>query len=166
MLEIYSYKLSKKHKYCIYIQPHLYQFLKRQGKENINFFLEYLIEKFKSDLIAHKNLNSLKKSTDKFQPRTKDYKRIILQNIEPNLWKRLKKLKSMTGYSISFIIRILIEWEMQFKDCNIVPILPNLREYKNNYEIQNNFLAINNYIYYQFWEKRENEVIIIDYDFP
>ncbi len=166
MIQAYSFQLSKKHKYCVYIQPHLYLFLKNQSKENFNVFIEYLIEKFKSNLIAHKNLNSLKKSTEQYQPRTKNYKRVILQNLDPAIWKRLKKLKSMTGYSISFIIRIFIEWEMESKGTDIIPILPILKEISQNFSYPKNFIAINNYIFYQFWDKHHNEVILIDFDFP
>ncbi len=163
-----SYQLEKIYQYCVYIQPHLYVFLKRNHREDLSFFLEYLIEKFQNKLIKEKTKTSLKRATTYYQPKTKNYKRILLRKISPKVWKKLKELKSTTGYSVSCIIRILLEWELQSKGFSIHSLIPlsflDLQHIQQNFK-QNNFLAMNNYIHCEEWRYLSGEVYSFFWDF-
>lgn len=161
-----SYQLQKSYKYCVYIQPHLYVFLKKNHNENLSSYLEYLSSKYQMILISKKKKSSLQKATIHYQPKTKNYKRIILRKISPKVWKKLKELKSMTGYSISCIIRIFLEWELQSQGFPISSLIPiPFQEIQQDF-MSNNLLAINNYIHSESWNRTNNEVNSYFLDFP
>ncbi|MFN3604164.1 MAG: hypothetical protein ACK4UJ_05610 [Leptonema sp. (in: bacteria)] len=149
MLRENHYKMNQKHQFCIYIQPHLYRFLKIQSRGNLSLFKEYLIQKYKASLLSQKQVAKLKNASCQYQPKTKNYKRIILRNIEPELWKRLKEIKSFTGYSISFTIRVMLEWEMQSKNIPIAPLIPALPTNQQRFFYPNSFVPLNQYMHYQ-----------------
>ncbi len=163
-----QYKLKNTHQYCIYIQENLYLFLKRNSQNNLSNLLEYLIRKYKYNVLNQKSISSLGRGSVQYQPKTKNYKRIILKNINPYLWKELKIIKNTTGYSISYIIRVMIEWEMQSKGHYITPLLPLEPVLSNNTQqqlSQNNFIAINNYQWKEVWSRHNNEISVICIDF-
>ncbi|MFN3604016.1 MAG: hypothetical protein ACK4UJ_04830 [Leptonema sp. (in: bacteria)] len=166
MLSIHHFEFEKNHRYCIYIQPDLFSFLERRSKGNYQAYLEYLIQKYKQMLILQKKIESLKKSTCSYQPKTKNYKSVILKNITPELWRRLKTLKATTGYSISFIIRIFIEWEMQNENISVEPLIPQLPEYRQQINYQNFPLPLYNYTYCQWVDRRSDNIFFVLWDFP
>lgn len=159
-----TYQLKKIHKYCLYIQPQLYSFLKKRLQQN-PFFLEYLIQNYKPALLENKHKTTLESATCKYQPKTKDYQRILLRNISPHLWKTLKELKRLTGYSISYIIRVFLEWEMLKQNQNIHSLLP-LRQPLNQNDYHPSTSHINNYKLCEMWDDRNREISSIFEDFP
>ncbi len=60
--------------------------------------------------------------TATYQPKTKEY--IIRKiNIQPNYCGKLNNLRFYLGYSVSFIIRIMLNWEMQEEGIPVIPLL-------------------------------------------
>lgn len=157
------YQLITTYRYCIYIQPRLYLFFKLKAKDKFSQFLEYLLKKYEFTVLDTKNHNSLKKASCKFQPKTKDYKRVVIHKIMSHVWKKLKVLKSITGYSLSYLIRLFLEWEMQEQEAlnqnnpNLLPLQ------QNNDNI--NLIAINNYSCCESWHRDNNEISTILNDF-
>ncbi|MFN3604586.1 MAG: hypothetical protein ACK4UJ_07730 [Leptonema sp. (in: bacteria)] len=162
MMHINHYQLNKTHRYCIYIQPKLYAFLKQKSRGDISGYIETLYQNYKDRLIQNKKLDALQNAVSEYQPKTKEYKRIVIRAISTDLWKRLKELKAFSGYSISFILRIFIEWEME-KEESIIPLRASYNQGQN---YTNFFLPINNYVHHEWWDGRSNEVYSIFWDFP
>ncbi len=156
------YGLVETYRYCVYIQPHLYRFLKTKANERISFFLEYLVQKYEAILLDEKNFDSLKKATCTFQPKTKDYKRIVLNKIHSHLWKKLKVLKSITGYSISFLIRLFLEWEIEEQQIQNQNTRTTALQENN---ASQNTLTINNYVCCESWHSSSNEIYTVFIDF-
>ncbi|MFN3604603.1 MAG: DUF1564 family protein [Leptonema sp. (in: bacteria)] len=166
MLYTNQYEFNETYKFCIYIQPRNFAFLKNKSRGNISLYLEYLIQKYKRSLLHSKKENALKNAVCHYQPKTKEYKRVVIQKISPELWKRLKELKSMSGYSISFIVRIFIEWEMERVGQPITPLIKTTEEHIQQINYPNFFIPINNYRHHQWWNRRTNEFFSIFMDFP
>lgn len=168
MLDVTNIQYEKRHDFCVYIQPRLYEFLKQNSINDINCFLETLLQKYKHSLLQIKSMQKLKQASCQYQPKTKNYKRLVLRKLCPELWKRLKALKSLLGYSISYIIRVLLEWEMQNRGISIEPL--HLRNLEPAEEIETRRRSqtqpLNNYSYYQYWERRNHSLLSIFLDFP
>jgi hypothetical protein len=59
--------------------------------------------------------------TATYQPRTKNY--VIRKiSIQPTYWGKLYELRFLLGYSMSFIIRTMLDWEMQEEQIPVQPI--------------------------------------------
>ncbi|MFN3604276.1 MAG: hypothetical protein ACK4UJ_06180 [Leptonema sp. (in: bacteria)] len=159
------FKFKPTHRYCVYLKPHHYHFFKMNSNGNENLYLEYLIQKYESWLVSKKNLNTLKIATQQYQPKTKDYKRFVLNKIDPELWKKIKEFKTLTGYSISCILRILLEWEMQEQGLAINPLLQRGDTPLPEYFFSEFSLPLYNYIHCQWWDKRNKEFFSIFFDF-
>lgn len=101
---------------CIYLSPTKYTYLKqissRNFDNNISETLLNFISKHLKYLYKIKQSHLKKTMTTTYQPKTKEYKKYWIY-VEPTLWAKLTHLRMYLGYSISFIIRILIDWEMQ-----------------------------------------------------
>ncbi len=159
------YQLKTRHQYCLYIQSSLYAFLKTKLKQN-PLYLESIIQTHKPALLANRHLTSLEKATCKYQPKTKNYKRIIIKEISPHLWKLLKELKKLSGYSISFIIRVFLEWELQKTDQNIQTLLPNIQVQNKDNAPTPTPTVINNYKHCLWWDGLKREILAVFEDFP
>ncbi|MDW7977165.1 MAG: hypothetical protein RMI35_11470, partial [Leptospiraceae bacterium] len=62
--------------------------------------------------IYPKSISHIKRTlTAKYQPRTKKYQRFWI-SVSPVMWGRLFQLRLYMGYSVSYLIRILLELEM------------------------------------------------------
>lgn len=97
------------------IQRNHYRFLRllsrRKFGNDITLCITHLLEKYYFYLLATGNAKIKKTFTASYQPRSKAYIRYKI-SVDPLLWQRLFDLRKQTGYSISFLLRILIEWEM------------------------------------------------------
>ncbi|MFN3603173.1 MAG: hypothetical protein ACK4UJ_00520 [Leptonema sp. (in: bacteria)] len=157
-----QFSFIKMHKVSLNILPDLYQKLKMISYTNFNHFLEYLYEKYKQRILSLKISPFKKDATTQYQPKKEGYKIVVLK-IAPSLWRKFWELRLTTGYSISFIIRVFLEWELESRGQNIVPLLPsiviNQRELELNYP---NFFPSNNYICEVKW-MRHNDSIYIDF---
>lgn len=85
-----------------------------RGKHNK--YLKYLYFKYHKRLLSIKHAPNKKTATTTYQPTTKRYKNLKLTNINPYLWDKYWDLRRITGYSISYILRMFLEWEMEFNE--------------------------------------------------
>lgn len=157
MEHITKYSLKEKWIVCINIKQDYFEYFHRMCNGNVNDFLEYLYEKFKKRLFYQKVSSYKRTATAHYQPRRKIYKKKIIE-IEPSTWKKYWELRLMTGYSISCIIRIFIEWEKLEKgepveDLYLLPI--KIEDERLEYSYPDNFKKINNYQIKRRWKQRK-----------
>ena len=89
--------------------------------------INYLLKKYLAYLYRISISQEKRTLTASYQPRTKEY--IIRKiRIQPTYWGKLYELRFFLGYSMSFIIRIMLDWEMQEQEIHIIPlfVLPTL----------------------------------------
>ncbi len=134
MKDLSLFKTHKSHKVCIYIKPHHFLFFKYLARHKFhNDFsktLLYLLSKYQKLLYKIKISHIKKTMTITYQPTTKDYDKYNVY-INPALWAKFQELRFYTGYSMSYLIRVMIEWEMQEEGEEVRGILqekPELTE--------------------------------------
>ncbi|MCX7810095.1 MAG: hypothetical protein N2247_04225 [Leptospiraceae bacterium] len=115
----------KKNTTSINITPFHYQFLIQLTKShfngNLSLTIDYLFRKYLAYLYKISLAPTKKTLTATYQPRTKNY--IIRKiNIQPTYWGKLHELRFFLGLSVSYIIRIMLDWEMQEEEIPIVPL--------------------------------------------
>jgi hypothetical protein len=148
---------------CLNLELRHYEFLtqitKTQFGGSYDFAIYSLLNKYLNHLYEIRITPYKKTETANYQPRTKQYKRKTL-NINPIMWSKLFEMRHFVGYSISALIRIMLEWEMQSLGYDIIPWIafPNIN-YNSNYniEIMQYEHSINNYYYEKqgFYQTRE-----------
>lgn len=109
-----TFQTKTYHRVCIHLKPEHYHYLKKLSRnfdKKISKTIIYLVSKYLKYLYKIKISNKKKTLTTTYQPKTKEYKKFWIY-IEPTKWGKLRHLKFYLGYSMSFIIRIMIEWEM------------------------------------------------------
>ncbi|MFN3603262.1 MAG: DUF1564 family protein [Leptonema sp. (in: bacteria)] len=168
MLDTTTVAFEASYRYCVSIQPHLYQFFKENASRNPNPFLEFLIQKYEKQILYSKAQRQLKRASCQYQPKTKDYKRIVIRGVSPEIWRRLKSLKSLTGYSVSYLFRVMLEWELENQGKPIQPILPQIQFYlsHNAFDFYSASTPLNNYFYVEYGNVRERQLMTIFLDFP
>jgi hypothetical protein len=88
---------------------------------NLTLTIDYLLRKYLAYLYKISLAPTKRTLTATYQPRTKNY--IIRKiNIQPTYWSKLYELRFLLGFSMSFIIRIMLDWEMQDAQISIDPI--------------------------------------------
>jgi hypothetical protein len=88
---------------------------------NLTLTFDYLLRKYLAYLYKISFAPTKRTLTATYQPRTKNY--IIRKiNIQPTYWSKLYELRFLLGFSMSFIIRIMLDWEMQDAQISIDPI--------------------------------------------
>ncbi len=136
----------------INITPFHYRYLMHitntrfQGK--LTLTINYLLKKYLAYLYKISISQNKRTLTASYQPRTKEY--IIRKiSIQPTYWGKLYDLRFFLGYSMSFIIRIMLDWEMQEQEIPVTPLilLPPLddEDQKEHLQIQsgNNYSSKN-----------------------
>ena len=91
--------------------------------------IDYLLKKYLAYLYKISISQEKRTLTASYQPRTKEY--IIRKiSIQPTYWGKLFELRFFLGYSMSFLIRIMLDWEMREQEIPIVPLffLPPLED--------------------------------------
>ncbi len=89
---------------------------------NITLTINYLLKKYLAYLYRISISQEKRTLTASYQPRTKEY--IIRKiRIQPTYWGKLYELRLFLGYSMSFIIRIMLDWEMQENEIPVVPLI-------------------------------------------
>lgn len=111
-----NYTFIETHTVGISILPEYYEILCDLANEDINAFLKYLYFKFHKKLLSIKVAPLKRTATATYQPPSHQYKNKKLKNISPYIWDKYWDLRKTTGYSISYIIRLFIEWELEFKE--------------------------------------------------
>ncbi len=93
----------------------------------LSLTINYLLKKYLAYLYKISISQEKRTLTASYQPRTKEY--IIRKiRIQPTYWGKLYELRFFLGYSMSFLIRIMLDWEMQEQDIPFTPLfyLPRL----------------------------------------
>ena len=136
----------------INITPFHYRYLMHitntrfQGK--LTLTINYLLKKYLVYLYKISISQDKRTLTASYQPRTKEY--IIRKiSIQPTYWGKLYELRFFLGYSMSFLIRIMLDWEMREQEIPVIPliILPPLddEDQEEHRQIQsgNNYFSKN-----------------------
>jgi len=127
----------------------------------LSFTINYLLRKYLAYLYQISISQEKRTLTASYQPKTKEY--IIRKiSIQPTYWGKLYELRFFLGYSMSFLIRIMLDWEMQEEGIPVVPLifLPRLDDenreehrriqYGDNYSSKNKIRHSNLEVYSQF----------------
>ena len=91
--------------------------------------IDYLLKKYLAYLYKISIAQEKRTLTASYQPRTKEY--IIRKiSIQPTYWGKLYELRFFLGYSMSFLIRIMLDWDMQEQEIPFTPLffLPRLED--------------------------------------
>ncbi len=110
----------------------------------ITLTIDYLLKKYLAYLYKISIAQRKRTLTASYQPKTKEY--IIRKiSIQPTYWGKLYELRFFLGYSMSFLIRIMLDWEMQENEIPVIPLIFQLQlddedieehrqiQYGNNY---------------------------------
>jgi predicted DNA-binding protein len=130
----------------------------RNNKESYSDMFLFLISKYKERL---KKLSTHKKTSKKiYQIVCCNYEHYSVR-ISDNIHQLLNDISEMTGYSISHIIRLLIEWECyrRFDDKVYLLRIP-LSEIDDNFVTTITEVRIN-HIFYRARELVEEEILIL-----
>ncbi len=106
---------------------YLLQLTNTRFEGNLTLTIHYLLKKYLAYLYGISIAQEKRTLTASYQPRTNEY--IIRKiRIQPTYWGKLYELRFFLGYSMSFIIRIMLDWEMQEQEIPVVPlfVLPQL----------------------------------------
>ena len=151
-MKVHQFLTQKKCITSINITPFHYRYLMHltQTKFNgkLSLTIDYLLKKYLAYLYQISISQEKRTLTATYQPKTKEYiiRRITIQ---PTYWGKLFDLRFFLGYSISFMIRIMLDWEMQEEGIPIIPLihLPRLdeenREEHRRIQLGNNYLSKN-----------------------
>jgi hypothetical protein len=83
--------------------------------------------------------------TATYQPKTKEYKRYSIR-LNPTLWSKLFDCRRFIGYSISAMLRIMLDWEMQEQCREIIPMVEKpIMPIEDDSNISNQW--VENYVY-------------------
>ncbi len=128
---------------------------------NLSLTIDYLLKKYLAYLYRISYAPTKRTLTATYQPRTKNY--IIRKiSIQPTYWGKLYELRFLLGFSVSFIIRIMLDWEMQEEKFPVEPIFirPHLTQedetiynriqFGNNYSSYNRLSHSNLEVYSEF----------------
>ncbi len=110
-----QYTLKKYHNTGLNILPEYLILLYSLSRGNIRKYLKYLYYKYHKQILNAKIAPLKKTATANYQPRNKNYIQIRLNCMEPYIWDKYWDLRRITGYSISFIIRVFLEWELELQ---------------------------------------------------
>lgn len=111
-----KFKAKEEHRVCIYLKPKHFQFLRQLATTRYNGEISktilYLLSKYLRYLYRIKRIDIKRTMTIDYQPRTRDYKRYWI-TVNPTYWGNLYNLRFSLGYSMSFLLRIMLDWEME-----------------------------------------------------
>ena len=164
-MKIHHFLTQKKCITSINITPYHYRYLMHitQTKFNrkLSLTIDYLLRKYLACLYQISISQEKRTLTASYQPKTKEY--IIRKiSIQPTYWGKLYELRFFLGYSMSFIIRIMLDWEMQEEGITIVPLffMPQLDDenreehrriqFADNYSARNKICHANLEVYSKF----------------
>ena len=164
-MKVQHFLTQKKCITSINITPFHYSYLMHLTQTKfggeLSLTIDYLLKKYLAYLYQISISQEKRTLTAFYQPRTKEY--IIRKiSIQPTYWGKLFDLRFFLGYSISFIIRIMLDWEMQEEGIPILPLiqLPRLDEtnqeelrriqFADNYSSKNKICHANLEVYSRF----------------
>ena len=143
-MKLHNFNTQEECVTSINITPFHYRFLihltnTRFGGE-LTLTINYLLKKYLAYLYKISISQEKRTLTASYQPRTKEY--IIRKiRIQPTYWGELYELRFFLGYSMSFMIRIMLDWEMQEQEIPVIPlmILPPLDDEDKEEHLQIQF---------------------------
>ena len=147
---------------CLNLEPQHYEFLKEIANTRFDGSsyraIFYLLNKYLHHLYVIRITPSKLTETATYQPRTKQYKRRTIK-MNPVLWSKLFETRHFVGYSISAMVRIMLDWEMQSQGYDIIPLvaLPQLPRDVFDPSLSENW--INNYYYEKQGTYESREII-------
>ncbi len=106
-----EYNFLENYQTSLSLQPVYYKILLRFSKGNINTYLKYLYNRYHQKLLRRKISHIKKSATTQYQEITNRYFHWKIR-ISPYIWDRYWDLRRVCGYSISYIVRIFLEWEL------------------------------------------------------
>jgi hypothetical protein len=128
---------------------------------NLSLTIDYLLRRYLVYLYKISLTPTKRTLTASYQPRTKNYIVRKIQ-IQPTYWGKLHELRFLLGFSMSFILRIMLDWEMQQEQIPVEPIfiMPQLTpideeihariQFGNNYSSYNRVRHTNLEVYSEF----------------
>jgi len=128
---------------------------------NLSLTIDYLLRRYLVYLYKISLTPTKRTLTASYQPRTKSYIVRKIQ-IQPTYWGKLHELRFLLGFSMSFILRIMLDWEMQQEQIPVEPIfiMPQLTpideeihariQFGNNYSSYNRVSHTNLEVYSEF----------------
>jgi len=125
-MKIQNFYTNKKCRTSINITQFHYVYLiyltETRFNGDLSLTMDYLFKKYLAYLYKSSQAPNKRTLTATYQPRTKNYL-VRTIHIQPTYWGKLQELKFFLGLSMSFIIRILLDWEMEEEQRPIEPIL-------------------------------------------
>ncbi len=106
-----EYNFLENYQTSLSLQPAYYKILLRLSNGNINTYLKYLYNRYHKKLLRTKIAHIKKSATTQYQEITNRYSHWKIW-ISPYTWDRYWDLRRVCGYSISYIVRIFLEWEL------------------------------------------------------
>ena len=156
-MRYHNFNTHKKTKTSVNLTPFHYEYLMHLTNTrfggDLSLTINYLLKKYLVYLNRISISQSKRTLTATYQPRIKGYK-IKTIRIQPTYWGKLYDLRKFLGYSISFIIRIMLDWEMQDQKISVAKLfeLPQL-----NAEDREEHAHIQNGNNYSFFNKIHHE---------
>jgi len=152
-------------KTTVNLTPFHYQYLmyltNTRFEGDLSLAINYLLKKYLVFLYRISISQTKRSLTATYQPKTKGYK-IKTIRIQTTYWGKLYDLRKFLGYSISFIIRIMLDWEMQDQHIPVAGLfeLPHLNpedreehariQHGDNYAFRNSMHHENLEVYVEF----------------
>ena len=159
------------HPVCINLEPQHYEFLRQLAERrfmgNISDTIHYLLSRYLNHLYEIRVTPTKRTETANYQPRTLRYRRWVIP-INPVLWSKLFEMRHFVGYSMSALIRIMLDWEMQHEGYDIIPliVMPTIApdDPAVNPTPENAEPMLNNYFYVKqgIYEIRQIECSFLD----
>ncbi len=156
------------HPVCVNLEPQHYEFLRQLAERrflgNISDVIHYLLSKYLNHLYEIRVTPTKRTETANYQPRTLRYRRWVIL-INPVLWSKLFEMRHFVGYSMSALIRIMLDWEMQQEGYDIIPLVAMPIIASETTPLPENHMAmINNYSYAKqgIYEIRQIECSFMD----
>jgi hypothetical protein len=144
-----------------------YQFLRELANtkfnRNISDAIQYLISKYQRYLNEIRIIPYKRTETANYQPKTKQYIRYKIR-INPALWSKLFDSRRFIGYSISALLRIMLDWEMQEMGREIDPLIEMPELQTEDESRQEEFQEIQNYVYTKTAEYTTRKIFSIFWD--
>ncbi len=161
-----EFRLKKIHYFGINLKANLYQELIHLSCGDLNAFLEYLYEKYKNRILQLKIAPVKGTATAEYQPRD-SYKKVRLRKIKPTLWQSYWELRLLTGYTISYIIRVFLEWELRERGKEVESLLPAIEiegDRRLRYRYPSSYVVGNRYSLRRVCERRQRKVYVSYWD--
>ncbi len=121
------YTTKKYHPVCINLEPRHFLFLRELAKTrfdgNYSDAIQFLLSKYLNYLYEVRITPTKRTETANYQPRTKHYKKWVI-SINPVIWSKLFESRHFLGYSMSALLRIVLDWEMYSMGYDIIPLIP------------------------------------------